>query len=616
MKNTAIAVLLILASMFLLVLCCIVGAVSAIVMPIYFMCKLACYLFKSFVAPVAQQGITTVKVLAGLPYPKEVVFEIDQDLPEGIKLSDIADGQRSEYKGVDLRDVLQYTVYDRETKVRVFQDSTPTCLISSSGRYFFGYGDTLYSVQYHPNALPSSSLFRRMLLPCGRVGKNVIVLKTNFAVTGPRTNDVTFEYAMLQNGITRMKLIAPSVLLNKTAGMTPTRLALLSPYVVSNNCESIFLRRYIALTRARVGGSDGEFPVAVMWDMRTNMQQFMHILTYARGALSLQDARFLRDGVRFIQSTRNEVIKYGAAARAKHEADVLLLLGLSQSDDAIFKPITEKGKLWVISEFICSQQFQNAVISASMASVKDSISNGMVSREDILEGVPYLCKQIPGLFEIVYVLVKAAVCGTYEEGCLNNLVLHNIRGAMRFMDRVMPDVDAGPESGGVDGGVIRDFNALKEKAVRASELSHGGNVRNMYTIGKRILRSERCSDIIACVVAHRVSSLWDSVGQLVHDLCAHATSDELITDYLQTDSALRNYAFRRRGAGLELADRQECEISSDVGINVCKLPILECPTPASDTSLDNPEVAAAVGPEPIMAATTSTGAVGTLCTSI
>lgn len=615
MKNTISAVFLILASMFLLVLCCIVGIMSAIVMPIYFLSKLACYLFTSFVTPIAKQGITVVKMLTGLPYPKEVVFEIDQDLPDGIKLSDIANEQCSEYKGVDLRDVLQYTIYNRETKMRTFPENTPTCLVSSSGQYFFGHGDTLYSVRYHPIVLPSASLFYRVLLPCNREGNNVIVLKTRFAVTGLRTNDIAFEYAIPQNGITKMKLIAPSVVLNKTRGMTPTRLALLSPYVVSNSYESVFLRRYIALARARVGGSGGEFPAAVAWDIRANMQQFMHILTYARGALSLQDAGFLRDGVKFIQSARNEVIKCSAAARAKHESDVLLLLGLSQSDEAIFKPLTERGKLWLVSEFICLQQFQNAVISAAMVSVKDSISRGIVARDDIWEGMPYLCKQIPGLCEIVYVLVKAAVYSTYEEGLLNNLVLRNIRGTMRFMDRVMPEVGEGPEFGGVDGGIIGRFNALKEDILRASSLSHGDNVRNMHTIGRRVLQSERCSDVIACLVAHRVSSLWDSNGQSVHDLCTCETSDELITNYVQIDSALRNRAFKRRGASLELANRQECEISSDVEIKVCKLPMPEHPAPASDTSLDNPEVAAAIRPEPV-ATTPPIGAVGALCTSI
>ena len=611
MKNKINAVFLILASMFSLMLCCTVGIIFAIVMPIYFLCKLVCYLFKSFVAPIAEQGITVVKMLTGLPYSKEVVFEIDQDLPDGIKLSDIANGQCSEYKGIDLRDVLQYTVYNRETKMRAFPEDTPTCLVSGSGQYFFGYGDTLYSVRYHPNILPSTFFFRGTPLPCNRAGDSVIVLKTHFAVTGPHTNDMTFEYAMPQNGVTKMRLIVPSVVLNKTRGMTPTRLALISPYVVSNSYESVFLRRYIALARACVGRSGGEFPATVARDIRTNIQQFMHILTYARGALSPQDAGFLRDGVRFIPFMRDEVIQCSVAARAKHEGDVLLLLGLSQSDEAIFKPLTKRGKLWLISEFVCSQQFQNAIISASMVSVKNGISGGIVSREDILEGMPYLCKQIPGLCEIIYVLVKAAVYGTYEEGCLNNLVLHNIRGTMRFMDRVMPDVGAGPEYWGADGGIIRDFNALKEDALRASNTSHESNVRNMHAIGHRVLNSERCSDIIACVVAHRVSSLWDSSGQSVHDLCTRETSDELIVNYVQTSSALRNHAFKRRGASLELADRQECEISSDVEIKVCKLPVPD-PAPAS---VDNPEVAAAIRPEPV-ATTPPTGAVGALCTGI
>ncbi|ACZ49314.1 hypothetical protein ACIS_00760 [Anaplasma centrale str. Israel] len=596
MKNLTQAILSIFTVALLLAVCAVAGAVAVVLAPICFLCALAIYGFNLSADRVRRAMYNTENAL-GLPHNKKVMFGVEQDGADGIKLCDIANGQCSEYKGTALRDVLQHATYDAEKEEYFFPSEDPALLVSGSGQHFFGYGRAVYPVQ-PPASRPAylfppqrtclrfdSAVMQHMGYRADPGSIRELVLGTNFVVTGPRSNDVKLQSNVGGSGISRVRIIAP-VVLSKTRDMNPTRVALLSPYVVQRNQKSVFLRRYTALARAGVHKS-GKLSEVFSWDMHANTQQFAHILKHNRGALSESDAEFLYNSTEPV--LRDQAPECDAAALKRHAGDMSLLLGLSQSNGAMFKPLTKQGTLWLTSEFIHSRQFQDAVISASMASMKDAVDQGTVSREAIMESMPYLCKQIPGLCEAVYAIVRAAhynnaVC---EENQLGDIALHDVARALSKHGVQLPGVDAESAPEGMSDAEVLRLDELRGDALRASSTPLS-NVRSMHSMGRRVLRDSYCSDIIACLVARRVSSLWDSCGRPASDLCK--VSDEFVINYMTTHSVLRNHACAH-GAELELADRQECDISCDVydiSMYEFRKPVRR--TPASDTSLDAPQV--------------------------
>ncbi|ACZ49315.1 hypothetical protein ACIS_00761 [Anaplasma centrale str. Israel] len=610
MKNLTKTIVSIFAAALLLVLCVVAGAVAAVVVPMYFLCALAFYAFELCVAG-AKDAENAVRDNLGIAHNKAVVFEVASDMPRGIKLHDIASGQCSEYRDIALQDVLRHASYDEKTSKYFFPlHREPALLVSGSGQYFFGHGETLYPVR--PPASRPAYIFpphrRRSFLnytwmksesDCEPVDSEravrEVVLKTDFVVTEPRSNDVKLQSDVGGSGISRVRIIAPSVVLSRTMRMIPTRVALLSPYVVPYHSESVFLRRYTALARAGVCKS-GKLSEVFAFDVFKNIAQLTHILTHNRSALSELDAEFLDNSIKLaVCALEDGTLKYDAAAFAQYTRNMLLLLGLSQSNNAMFKPLTKQGKLWITSEFIYSREFQDAMISAAVASMRDSVDQGIVSREDIMENMPYLCKQISGLCEAVYTVVRAANYnnGTCEEYSLSDLTLFNIISVLNSgcspHNLQLSSIDESSVFHSMSDVEVLRFDKLKEDALRASHQSHGDDVHSMYDMGRRVLRDRYCSDIIAYLAAHSIKRTSVRAGTM-STLCENEVLDNAIADYLQTDSVLRNHAFARN-AKLELADKQECEISCDVQAEVCVFPELEYATPRSDTSLDAPKVA-------------------------
>ncbi|ASI47634.1 hypothetical protein AOV_01885 [Anaplasma ovis str. Haibei] len=605
MKKVAKVILSVLTVALLLALCLVIGAMSAATVHIHLLCSLILYSF-GWCVTLTKNAIAWAKDNIGFAHNKEVVFRIEPDSPNGIKLSDIADGQCSEYNGVNLQGVLQYAICNNGTGARAFPNNTPMCFVSS-GRHFLGCGNIIYPVQPPIKRPARLSLYWKKFKLADYTwpqdGDNPaddgdaireIVLKTNFAVTGPRTNDVRLQYKDNRgSNISRVRLIAPSVVLSKTGDMTPIRVALLSPYVVRDDSKSVFLRRYIALARV-YGGEDGRRVAhGFQKDIRANMQQFTHICAYERGALSQVDATFMRVSMDTLRAAANRFSKCSVAELERHSRHVLLLLGLSQSEDEMFKPLTEASKVWLMSEFIHLQSFQDAVISAAMASMASSVDGGVVSREDILKGMPYLCKQIPGLCEAVYAIVRAAKYGNSvcEEGNLSNIALYSMANMLYRYGVQLPSMDEDSAFEGMNDRARRDFDTFVEQILRACRLlPHSGDTSSMCGTAWQVLRDGRCSNVIACLVAYRVSSLLGFSGKSVNDLCIPAASDEFIIDHIKANSAPRSCA-PERWIELELADKQELEISSDTSTKVYEFPGFVYP-PASDTSLDSSEVAA------------------------
>ena len=607
MKNIVKAILSIFAAAFLIALCIVMNAAVITMLPIYFLCALVFH-GAALCAALTKGVMALARYSIGLTHNKEVVFRIEPGNPGGIKLSAITSGKCVEYNGVDLRGVLQYArsaTGEHGSPIRYY--TTPVLLVSGSGQHFLCYGRTVYPVQspierpvyLFPLRRKTSPLYYTYMQGMGnsvndRDTVREIVLRTNFAVTGPRTNNVRLQYG--DDGgsnISRVRLIAPSVVLSKTRGMTPICVALLSPYVVPDGSESMFLRRYIALARA-CKGEDGGIAHGFEKDIRANMRQFAHICAYERDALSQVDTTFMRVSMNTLQAAADRSSECSVAELEQHSRHVLLLLGLSQSEDAMFKPLTEAGKVWLMSEFIHSLSFQDAVISAAMASMRDSVDRGIVSRGDILKCMPYLCKQIPGLCEAVYAIVRAAKYGNSacEEGNLSNIALYSIANMLNRYGVQLPGVDEDSAFEGMNDRARRDFDTFVEQISRACRLlPHSDNTSSMCNTAWQVLRDRRCSDVIACLVAHRVSSLSGFGGKSVNDLCIPTTSDEFIIDYIKANSALRD-CVPERWIGLELADKQELEIPSNTDMKIYKFRGLAYPT-TSGTSLDSSEVAAA-----------------------
>ncbi|WP_447581994.1 hypothetical protein [Anaplasma marginale] len=624
MKKVAKVILSVLTTACLLALCLVVGTVYAVTVPVYFLCALVLGSFAGCVA-LTKSAIAWARDSVGLPHNKEVVFRIEPDSPNGIKLSDIASGRCSEYKGVDLRDALrEYAFIDQGKGKYVFPAKNPVCFVSNSGQHFLGHLDTIYPVRL-PTARPAH-LFppkKADMFPyCigGRRNNSVddrrfvheFVLKTNFIVTGPRTNGVRLQYVggSGQN-FSRVRLITPSVVMSKTKGMTPIRVALLSPYVVRDDSKSVFLRRYIALARAGVD-EDGRVSNAFEKDMRANMQQFTHICAYERGALSPEDMAFMRFSMNVLRSAADDrSSECSVAALEQHSRHMLLLLGLSQSEDEMFKPLTEASKVWLMSEFIHLQSFQDAMISAAMASMASSVDKGRVSREDVLRCMPYLCKQIPGFCEAIYTIVRAAKYnnGVCEEGNLGGLPLYNIARALNRHGVQLPDIDEDSAFAGMNDRAKGEFETFVEQISRACRPPDADDMNSMCGTGRRVLQDRRCSDAIACLIARRISYLCDSRRKPVDSLCTPATSDEFITNYIRDDPVSRGHV-PERWVGLKLADRQELAIASDVDTVVYKFPgLVYPPVPEAGTSLDSSEVTA-VSAESRATRPAATGAAG------
>lgn len=617
MKNIVKAILSILTAAFLIILSIIASAATIAVAPIYFLCVLVFYCAE-LCAELANAVVAWTKDSIGVAHSKEVVFRIEPDSPDGIKLSDIANGKSVEYNGVDLRGVLQYarSITDEHDSSSCY--ATPVLLVSSSGQRFLCHERTVYPVQppikrpahLFPPRKKTSSLYYTCMqdrdAPVNDKGAvREIVLKTGLVVTGPRTNDVRLQFTENERSdLARVRLIVPSIAVRKTPGMTPIHLALLSPCVVSDNSESVFFRRYVALARACMG-DDGELPLGLKLDIHMNMQQFVHVLTYNKGTISRMNAEFLINSVRLVDKEYKAVSpKYDMTERVQHLRRVLLLLGLSQSEETMFRPFSAQSKLWVVSEFIHSKQFQNAVISAAMASMTSSIDRGITSKEAILKGMPYLCKQIPGLCEAVYTIVRAAKYNNSacDEGELSNLALYNIANVLRTQQDSsdaldLPSVDESNAFEGMSERAVERFDALKDNAFRASHSSYDvSNVDEIYKIGRSVLRNKHCSEIIAYLVAHNIRSNGMRAGGVFH-LHSHDMSDNLIVEYVKTDLAFLGHAFATLGAKLAFADRQECEMSLRVRqADVHTFPELKYPTSASETSLDSSKVTA-VGAE-------------------
>ncbi len=455
MNNIVKATVSILTAAFLITLSFVANTVAAaILVPICFMCALVFYCFELCLA-LTKSSINWLRDSVGFAHNKEIAFRIEPDSPNGIKLDDIASGRCNEYNGVNLQDLLvRYAHYHEAEGKYIFpQSAEPVILVSGSNQHFLGCGDTVYPVQ--PLMNKPASLFppRRKTSPLSymwmqdpdyglvdeRDAVREIVLKTNFVVTGPRTNDVRLQYVdgSGQN-FSRVKLITPSVVMSKTKDMTPMRLALLSPYILPDDSESVFFRRYVALARARMQYNGGDIPWELEWDIRTNGRQFSRVLVYNKVTLSRMNARFLNGSLELIfKDIETRPFEYDAARVARHSRDMLLLLGLSHSGEAIFKPITKQSRLWLVSEFMHSRQFQDAVVSAAMASVTNSIDRGLTSKAAILKAMPYLCKQIPGLCEAVYTIIRAAKYnnGVCEEGELDALALYSVSNVLRGRDK-------------------------------------------------------------------------------------------------------------------------------------------------------------------------------------
>ncbi|AXW84008.1 hypothetical protein F0Q53_00095 [Anaplasma marginale] len=620
MNNIVKATVSILTAAFLITLSFVANTVAAaILVPIYFMCALVFYCFELCLA-LTKSSIDWLRDSIGVAHNKEVAFRIEPDSPNGIKLGDIASGRCNEYNGVNLRDLLRYAYYHKATGKYIFPSSAePVILVSGSNQHFLGRGDTVYPVQ--PLMSKPASLFppRRKTSPLSytwmqdpnyglvdeRDAVREIVLKTNFVVTGPRTNDVVrFQCnSIAGSDISRVKLITPSVVMSKTKDMTPMRLALLSPHILPDDSESVFFRRYVALARARMHYNGGDIPWELEWDIRANGRQFSRVLVYNRVTLSRMNAGFLRGNAEFIfKNTATRPFECDAARVERHSRDMLILLGLSHSGEAIFKPITKQSRFWLVSEFMHSRQFQDAVVSAAMASVTNSIDRGLTSKAAILKAMPYLCKQIPGLCEAVYTIIRAAKYnnGVCEEGELDALALYSVSNVLRGRDKDcaldLPGVDEEHAFEGMSDREIERFDALKDSALRASHVLHGdnNNVDDMYKTGRRVLRDENCSAIIAYLVAHNVRSNGMHAGGGVFHLHTHDISDTLIVDYIRADSVLRDHAFEN-GAKLEFADRQELEMHPDARVETRVFREIAYP-PASGTLLDNTRVTA-VGAE-------------------
>ncbi|MFV9881881.1 MAG: hypothetical protein AB8U31_03450 [Anaplasma ovis] len=146
MKNIVKAILSILTAAFLIILSIIASAATIAVAPIYFLCVLVFYCAE-LCAELADAVVAWTKDSIGVAHSKEVVFRIELDSPDGIKLSDIANGKSVEYNGVDLRGVLQYarSITDEHDSSSCY--ATPVLLVSSSGQRFLCHERTVYPVQ-------------------------------------------------------------------------------------------------------------------------------------------------------------------------------------------------------------------------------------------------------------------------------------------------------------------------------------------------------------------------------------------------------------------------------------------------------------------------------------
>ncbi|MFV9878241.1 MAG: hypothetical protein AB8U40_03010 [Anaplasma ovis] len=553
----------------------------------------------SLLTPTIQSTAARVKENFCIPRRKLVAFKIDKDSPNGIKLRDISSGACSTYEGTDLRGILQHATYDEGAGEHFFPGDALACFESShSERLFYGHNDTLYPVQHLKLSGYAALFLHRALSVLHREYSRVIVLKTDFIVGGSHADEVIFEGSAPSRGMRRLRLFVPDVETRDTKDMNPTRVALLSPRVVPYDSKSLFLRRYVALIVASISKYERIIP-ALLWDIYKNAEQLTYITAHKRGILSDPDAEFLSRIVGFAQNTVcDSQFQCDRTARSACDGYISLLLGLSQSEEAMFRPMTERGRLWLISEFIRSDRFQSAVTALALASVGHSLNTGVTFKDRIMANMPYLCRQIPGLCEAVYAMVKIATNGAYEQGSLSNLVLYRARRANRELS-VLPNVDAELAFEGMSGEAeIQRFESLVNSAMSALLTDMRGNTTDtehafIRGLARNVLRSSRSADIIATLTICNIQRLRTDTTLLLDAVSTDIVAGDMIAEYVleeaQHDPEIAS------GAVLKLANRQKCEIFCDA--ETCIYPggiRCERARSASGTLLQSPVIAAVV----------------------
>ncbi|WP_148207713.1 hypothetical protein [Anaplasma centrale] len=529
---------------------------------------------------------------------KSVVFEIDKDSPDGIKLRDIAGGACSEYKGSDLRGVLQHAVRDQETGEYLFpEDGAPACFASRSGSLFYGHNDTLYPVRYLSQQ-SGCTISHKVLPVFQRKTNRAIVMGTDLVTSGPHANDVIFERGEPSGGVFKLRLLLPSVASRSTRRMNPTRIALLSPYVVSHDHKSAFMRCYLALIVSGTYRYSTIIPPMVC-DIHENAREFRHVITHKRHAASEGDMELLARIVERAQRTYHDTqFRCSRAERAAFAGYISLLLGLLQSEEVMFKPITKQSKLWLVSEFICSAKFQCALVVSAVASVRRSLDRGITSKAGIMARMPYLCRQIPGLCEGVYALARVVIDGVYEQGSLSNLTLHLISQA-GDTPGALPIVSEDLAFEGMNEDEIQHFKALVLWSKIALWLNCQDDVFSIIRAeirraGRRILQDSHCSDIIAFLAVLKIQRFRMESTLQLDTVSVDTTAGVMIADYIFEESPGRDSVFAR-GTVLELANKQRCEVFYGTETQICERGTRrERVGPASETLLCDPVVAAAV----------------------
>ncbi|WP_010264322.1 hypothetical protein [Anaplasma marginale] len=597
MKNIAKTVAYTLVFASLLALCCAVVAIILVSLPIVAACVIACYFMYSLLMPAIRSAAAKIKESCFIPYRQLIVFGIDEDSPNGIKLRDIANSTCSEYQGIDLRGVLQHATHAESADEYFFPGDELACFESSSPeRLFYGYNDTLYPVRYLGFTYPDLFLHRvRSVLR--REESRVIVMKTGFIVAGSRASEIISRGDSPSKGMRRLKMFVPAVESRDTKDMNPTRVALLSKSVVPYDSKSLFLRRYVALIVSSISKNGAIIP-ALLWDIYKNAEQLAYVTAHKGGVLSDPDTEFLARMVGFAQdAVRTPQFRCGQDERLAWDGCVSLLLGLSQSEGAMFDPVTKRGKLWLVSEFIRSDKFQSALTASALASVGHSLNSGITSKDDIMARMPYLCKQIPGLCEAAYAMAKIEVDGVYEQESLSNVVLYNARRANRELS-VLPSVSRERALEDMNGaGAMERFESSVNRALSLLLTSVRDGTTDIdrtsiRDLARNVLSNSHSSDIIATLTICNIQRLGADITLLLGAASTDMMAGGMIAEYILEEA--RYDCKIASGAVLKLANRQECEIFFDAETRIYPGDVLcERARLTSGTLLQNPLVVAA-----------------------
>ncbi|MGN7661760.1 MAG: hypothetical protein ACTJLK_04005 [Anaplasma sp.] len=296
--------------------------------------------------------------------------------------------------------------------VGVLPSDQIVCLINNEGRIVYNLNSCTHRVR--PLSTPRFSNYH---------GYIVVLVHIPHDITISDTENIRFSYAYPALWTSERATLWVTVCAIRTADALIS--LMLMSRATASEFQSMLLRRYLKLySGSNMGNS------LILSDVQKRKKEFAYALTYDDMELDLQQ-EFLANILKNVTETDGQ--RPGTSLR---DMDMLYLL--SCSEQQFFVETSTLIKCWLVCEFLANVPLRQALILTAVECMTIEMQGEQSpSIEGITQGVPYLCRQIPGLLESIYFALDARLNRQYYEVVASPLMLYYL-GHIRALNHTMP----------------------------------------------------------------------------------------------------------------------------------------------------------------------------------